>query len=273
MFECVINVSEGRDLDVLERFSRAAGSSLRDVHHDPFHHRSVFTLINSGPELIDDVHALVAAVVSSLDLARHVGVHPRLGVLDVVPFVALPPETDAAARELRDVTARWIASTYEIPVFLYGLLEDGERTLPYVRAHAFKDLAPDVGPARPDAHRGAVVVGARPLLVAWNLWLRDVPLDQARDMARRLRRPGVRALGLRVGDLVQVSCNLVDVSLARPSEVYDEVAAMLTAPGVIDHAELVGLVPRALLQREDPHRWAELGLSEEATIESRVAGV
>lgn len=270
MFECVINISEGRDGALLENLSRAAGGSLRDRHSDVFHNRSVFTLINTAPELVGDVRTLIETALSSLDLARHEGVHPRLGVVDVVPFVALSPNGIDEARGLRDATAQWIASAHDVPVFLYGPLPQGERTLPYVRAHAFKDLAPDFGPPKADVHHGAVVVGARDILVAWNLWLNNVTLEHATMLAKRVRRPGVRALGLQVGNEVQVSCNLVDISLATPSQVYDQVASHLESPGEIECGELVGLIPRSLLQREDPRRWAQLGLSDNVTIESRI---
>ncbi|MBW4030489.1 MAG: hypothetical protein HIU57_07410, partial [Acidobacteria bacterium] len=227
MLECVVNISEGRDLEMLDHLSTSAGTSLRDRHRDTFHNRSVFTLINDADRLQRDVRHLIGAALARLDLAVHEGVHPRLGVVDVVPFVALAPDVFATAVRLRDLTAEWIATTHHVPVFLYGPVGGGERTLPYVRAHAFKDLAPDRGPARGDAHRGAVVVGARDVLVAWNLWLSGASLEQARRLAALVRRPGVRALGLRVGDRVQVSCNLFDTTVASPSQVYDQVAAHL----------------------------------------------
>ncbi len=271
MFECVINLSEGRNGELLQEFSRAAGTSQRDWHSDVFHNRSVFTLINGAPELLLDVHALISSAMTSLDLARHEGVHPRLGVVDLVPFVALSPDDIEGARVLRDDTARWIASSFGVPVFLYGPLAKGERTLPFVRAHAFKELSPDLGPSIADARRGAVVVGAREILVAWNLWLENVSLERAKALAKTVRRPGVRALGLQVGDAVQVSCNLVDISVATPSQIYDHVASRLEPPGVIARAELVGLIPRELLEREDPQRWSQLGLSSDVTIESRIA--
>ncbi len=264
----MINVSEGRDGAVLAALDQAAGGSLRDRHSDVFHNRSVFTMIDDAPALAENVRSLVTASFAALDLSRHEGAHPRLGVVDVVPFVALAPESFDAAVRLRDETAAWIARTHEVPVFLYGPTPQGERTLPYVRAHAFVDLGPDLGPALADPRRGASAVGARPVLVAWNLWLRGTSLDEARRLARLLRRPGLRTLGLRVGDDVQVSCNLVDLDVVSPSQVYDLVATELRA-GRIDHAELVGLLPRALLDREDPARWAQLGLSADATIESR----
>jgi len=113
-------------------------------------------------------------------------------------------------------------------------------------------------------------VGARDILVAWNLWLHDVTLDQARMIAKEIRQPALRALGFAVGDAVQVSCNIVDVEMVLPSQVYDRVRTLLPQGGQISRAELVGLVPTALLERENPARWAELGLSRDATIEERI---
>ena len=272
VFECVINISEGRDHAVLQRLSGSAGDSLRDHHSDTFHNRSVFTLINTTNELMGDVKRLIDSAFDLLDLEKHEGVHPRLGVVDVVPFVPLAPDRLDAAARLRDECAQWIAASHDVPVFLYGPLASLERTLPYVRAHAFGDLAPDFGPSEANAHQGAVAAGARDILVAWNIWLRGVSLAQAASLAKMVRGPGVRALGLQVGELVQVSCNLVDVALATPSMVFDLVAGHLEH-GVIERVELVGLIPRSLLRAEDPTRWGELGLREDATIESRTPGL
>ena len=271
MFECVVNISEGRDLPVLERLSRAAGGSLRDRHRDRHHHRSVFTLINNRDELVNDLHSLARTAYQLIDLRRHHGVHPRFGVVDVVPFVALEPEDPAEARRLRDETARWFAEDVSIPVFLYGLLDDGsERTLPEVRRRAFDTLEPDLGPSSASPTQGAVAVGCRPILVAWNLWLHGVSIEDASSMARAVRAPGVRALAFAVDDDVQVSCNLIDMASARPSQLYDTVLGLMNGRGEIVRAELVGLAPRALLDAEDPARWEELGLSPDATIEERL---
>jgi len=272
VFECVINISEGRDVAALDELAAAASNSLRDVHSDARHHRSVFTLIDEPDPLVAHVHALIDAAYGRLDLRGHAGVHPRFGVVDVVPFVALEPACADEARALRDDLARWLASAHQVPVFLYGALEDGTvRTLPEVRRRAFTSLVPDVGPPAPSPARGAVAVGARAPLVAWNLWLSGTTLDEARAIARALRRPALRVLAFDLGGPVQVSCNIVDTDSLQPSQVYDEVAAMLASGGAIDRAELVGLVPGAVLEREDPARWAQLGLSPEATIEARLA--
>lgn len=270
MFECVINLSEGRDAPLLAELSATAGGSLRDLHADAFHNRSVFTLINDASQLTRDVHALLGAAFTSLDLTRHEGVHPRFGVVDVVPFVALEPDDARGAVALRDETAQWIADSFNVPVFLYGPVGGVTRTLPEVRKMAFRTLMPDKGPKNAPATLGASAVGARDLLVAWNLWLSGVTLDEARAIARAVRRIEVRALAFQVGDQVQVSCNLVAPLVVGPSAVFDRVTSLLRARGTVERAELVGLAPRALLAMEDTTRWSQLGLSEERTIESRL---
>ncbi len=272
MIECVVNISEGRDQSRLASLDRAGGISLRDRHSDPFHHRSVFTLINDEAALEADVRRLADTAIALIDLRTHTGVHPRIGVLDVVPFVALDPRRERVAIALRDRTARWLGHDRSVPTFLYGPLPSGEvRTLPEVRRRAFHDLAPDFGPTRASERTGACAVGQRGLLVAWNLWLKGASVIQAQELARQVRGPAVRALGLDLGAFTQVSCNLIDPLAVPPSTIYDQVSAALPAGVAIDRSELVGLAPEALLRREVPTRWAQLGLSETSTIEARVS--
>ena len=187
MIECVVNVSEGRRAGVLEVLGSAARPALLDVHSDPFHHRSVFTL--AGAEA---VRGLAEAAVSLLDLRQHEGVHPRLGVVDVVPFVPLVGSTLADALEERNRFARWAADHLGVPCFLYG----PERDLPEIRRQAWVNLRPDTGPDEPHPTAGAMCVGARPVLVAYNVYVDDVDLAGARRIAARIRGPHLRALGL-----------------------------------------------------------------------------
>lgn len=257
MLECVINISEGRSLALIEQVARPAGHVLLDVHVDADHNRSVLTLAGE-----DAARAVAAAAVLSLDLRTHEGVHPRIGVLDVVPFVPLGGQRMADAIAARDRTAAWIGSELEVPCFLYG----PERSLPEVRRRAFVDLTPDRGPSAPHPRAGAVAVGARPVLIAYNLWLAEPDLAQARRIARALRGPAVRTLGLAVGDEVQVSMNLIDPLEVGPADVYDAVAAL--AP--IARAELVGLAPEAVLERIDATAWERLDLTTDRTIEARL---
>lgn len=260
MLECVVNVSEGRRPEVIGRLAAAAGTDLLDLHTCGDHHRSVLTLLGE-----EAPRAVTRVAVAELDLAAHRGAHPRFGVVDVVPFVPLEGTPMAAALAARDAYADWVATELGVPAFLYG----PERTLPEVRRHAFVALAPDAGPSRPDPRAGAVAVGARDVLVAYNLWLDGADLATARELARAVRSPAVRALGLQVGDAVQVSMNLVRPGEVGPAQVWDQVAASGTS---IARAELVGLVPEAVLRAVDPARWAQLDLDEDRTIETRVTG-
>lgn len=257
MLECVVNVSEGRDHEVVSALRTAAGADCLDVHACVHHNRSVFTLVGE-----EAPRRLTEAAVARLDLSGHQGVHPRIGVVDVVPFVPLGDATMPEAVAARDRYASWAADTLDLPCFLYG----PERTLPEVRRSAFSTLAPDRGPGTPHPTAGAVAVGARPLLVAYNLWLRRCDLDLARHLASEVRGPAVRALGLAVGDAVQVSMNLVDPGAVGPAQVYDAVAARAE----IARAELVGLVPDDVVGATPQSRWTELGLGPEVTIGNRL---
>lgn len=246
-----MNLSEGRDRGVIDALGAAAGASLLDVHADAHHNRCVLTLW--GPEVEDAARAVAAEGVRRIDLRLHVGVHPRLGAVDVVPFVPLDGSSMDRAIAARDRFAAWAGQELGVPCFLYG----SERSLPDVRRHAFTGLAPDSG--APVAHptAGAICVGARPVLVAYNVWLaEEVDVATARRIAREIRGPAVRALGFDVGGHAQVSMNLVDPLRLGPAEAYDAVAAL--AP--IARAELVGLVPPAVLEKVPAGRWAELDL-------------
>lgn len=272
MLECVVNVSEGRRPDVVSSLTAACGRALLDVHSDPHHNRSVFTMAGPAPGMgvavVDAVRALAAAAVERLDLRSHVGVHPRIGVVDVVPFVPLSGSSMADAVAARDEFAAWMADELRVPCFLYG----PERTLPHIRRGAFRSLAPDVGPTSPHTTAGACAVGAREVLVAYNVWLADgVGVEVARAVARAVRSEHVRALGLDVGGRAQVSCNLVAPAVVGPAELHDAVAAhALVAGAELAGAELVGLVPAAVLAGIDPGRWEALDLGEDRTIEARL---
>lgn len=252
-----MNLSEGRDPGRLEGLVATAGTDLLDLHLDADHHRAVATLVGA-----DAPRRVAARAVAELDLTDHRGAHPRIGVVDVVPFVALGDQSPGEARSARDAFARWAATELGVPCFLYG----PERSLPEIRREAFATLAPDLGPDRPHPTAGAMAVGARPPLVAYNLWLAEPDLDGARAIAGAIRGSEVRALGLRVGAEVQVSLNLVAPDRYGPARAYDFVAAR--AP--VARAELVGLLPRATLEAVPEHRWAALDLAPDKTIEARL---
>jgi glutamate formiminotransferase len=280
--ECVINISEGRDRSVIDAVAGAGAALVLDVHTDAQHHRSVLTLAGGLPDVESAARLVAARAVDTIDLSCHRGVHPRLGAVDVVPFVPLarpdgavtPWEHVVAAR---DAFAAWAGTALGVPCFLYG----PERTLPDVRRGAFTTLDPDTGPPAPHPTAGATAVGARDVLIAYNVWIAGGTADDgqadvdvvavARQLADDLRRPGLRTLGLAVGAGAQVSCNVVDPGRVTLAEVFDGVARGADERGcTVVRGELVGLLPRSALAGVPPSRWAELGLSAEDTIESRL---
>jgi len=273
----VPNVSEGRDHSVLDALADACGPALLDHHVDPDHHRSVFTL--AGDDTMQAVRSLARAVAERVDLTRHAGIHPRLGALDVVPFVALdgsgPGDAIVAAREF----ASWAAEALTLPVFLYDAADPAGRTLPETRRDAFTARAPDLGPSHPHPTLGAVAVGARAPLVAVNCELARDDVTLARAIATRVRErdgglPGVRALGLHLDSVgrAQVSMNLVALERTGLQDACRAVDALARDAGTaVARVELVGLLPAAELARcdEDFRRWS--GIGADATIEVRVA--
>lgn len=274
MLECVVNLSEGADRSLLDALAQQAGPALLDLHADPDHNRSVFTL--AGPSVEAAVRALATLATERIDLRRHGGVHPRLGAVDVVPFVPLahdgaparPGDDLSEALAARQRFAQWAAAELGLPCFLYG----PERSLPEVRRHAFTDLIPDTGPPRPHPSAGACAVGARPALVAYNLWLDTEELSSARALAAAVRGAAVRTLGLAVSGGTQVSCNLLDPWTTGPARLYDVVAGRAADMGIrISRAELVGLAPRSVVEAEPAERLADLDLSVDRTIEARLA--
>jgi glutamate formiminotransferase/glutamate formiminotransferase/formiminotetrahydrofolate cyclodeaminase len=260
----VPNVSEGRDLARVEALENdfARGVGLLDVHSDPVHNRSVFTLSGQPPALSAALVAGGAAAADSIDMRDHVGAHPAIGALDVCPLVWLREEDRERAREEAVATARGIARAARVPVFLYGELADHRRRrersfyrdggpVELARRMATGELRPDFGPPAPHPSAGATLVAARPPLVAINLELAPpATREDARRVAAAVREggadglPGVRALGLELparGGVAQVSCNVEDhraVPLARLLEAVERHAP-------VAEAELVGLAPRA----------------------------
>jgi glutamate formiminotransferase len=271
--ECVINISEGRDTSVIAELTAAGDAEVLDVHSDAEHNRSVFTLGATLPLVEDAARRVTTKAVSLIDIASHVGIHPRFGVADVVPFVSLHDAGLTLAVEARDGFAAWAGKEFGLPCFLYG----PERTLPEVRRQAFTSLRPQTGPSTPHPTAGATAVGARPPLVAYNIWLAGrAPAFEslpafARAVAASLRGPKVRTLGLQVADGAQVSCNLIDPTATPIDGLYDRVSDAAHSAGVtVLRAELVGLIPRTALTLVPRSRWRELDLSDERTIEGRL---
>lgn len=257
----VPNVSEGVDEAAITAIGNAfAPARLLNVHSDPDHHRSVFTLVSKQGELARALANGAAAVHKTVDVSAHEGIHPHVGAIDVVPVVYLSPDQRGAACAEALTTADLIARRTNTPVFLYGELAGG-RERAELRAGGIKGLAeriasgehrPNFGPQELHPTAGATLVSARPPLVAFNVDLADgESLDRAKEIASELREsggglPGVRAIGLWLDarDRAQVSCNVQDpfnVSLA-------EVVAFVRERSAVENAELVGLAPKAAFE-------------------------
>ena len=255
------NVSEGRDAATIAAITRAFGDGLLDVHTDPDHNRSAFTLAGLPGRLAARVLDGARAAIDAIEIDVHDGVHPMVGAIDVAPIVHLRPEDRGAAAAEALVLADRLGEELGLPVFLYGTLGGG-RTRAELRRGGPAELArrieanelkPDFGPPRLHPTAGAVLVAARPPLVAFNVELAaDRTLDQARALAAEIREggthglPGVRAIGLWLDSAghAQVSTNVENYERASPADVVAAIAA-LAGRDAIASAELVGLAPAA----------------------------
>ncbi len=274
----VPNISEGRDpalLALARRAVEATDTRVLDVHTDPVHNRSVLTI--AGPAVVSGCVAL-AGVACDIDMRRHHGIHPRLGGLDVCPFVPHDTGMDDAVHAARE-TAALIGRDVGVPVYLYGAAARRAETreLPDLRRgglvrlieRARAGLLPDEGPSEIDPARGVVCVGARGVLIAFNVWLRG-DLQTAQWIAASVRSDAVRALGLDVGNgQTQVSMNLIDPESAGIDHVFGWVSAEAARLGAaVVATEIVGLVPERFMPQDA--EVARLLLEPGHSLESRL---
>jgi glutamate formiminotransferase len=258
--ESVPNFSAGRDAAVVDALGLALGARARllDVHLDADHNRSVFTLVGSGEQLVEALLAGIACARERIDLREHEGAHPRIGAADVVPIVPVRPgQLDEAVAVAMRLAER-IGAELELPVFLYGACASGRGPAFFRRGGPEElqrridsgELRPDYGPSALDPRAGAVLVGARRPLIAFNVNLRG-ELATAREIAALVREtdggfPGVRALGLALprAGLVQVSMNVEDWEAAALHDIVARIAVEAEARGAeVTGSELVGLMP------------------------------
>jgi glutamate formiminotransferase len=270
IIECVPNVSDGRRPEVIEAFVRAIGavSGVRvlDFSSDASHNRSVLTLAGDALPLKQAVLALFEQAVGAIDLRTHKGEHPRLGAVDVVPFVPIEGVTMAECVALARETGAEVAQRFGVPVFLYedAASDPARRNLEDIRRGEFEGLAtkmtkpewkPDFGPAQPHASAGATVIGARMPLIAYNINLATDRLDVAKKIAAGIRHSSggfrfVKAMGITLENrkIVQVSMNLTNYEKTPMYRVFEVVKREAARYGVsVLESEIVGLVPAAAL--------------------------
>jgi len=265
LVECVPNFSEGRDsgtLDALEgAITAVPGVKLLDVQADPAHHRSVFTFVAPPDAALEAALRAVRVATERIDLTKHAGEHPRMGATDVVPFVPVRDVTMDDCVALARRLGERVAAELEIPVYLYAraATRPERERLPEIRKGEFEGLRdrigrdpaadPDFGPRRIHPTAGATAIGARPFLVAFNIYLDSSDVAIAKEIAKQIRTssgglPAVQASGFEVAGQAQVSMNLLDIDTTSPAAVFAAVAREARARGVdVLKSEVVGLVP------------------------------
>jgi glutamate formiminotransferase len=283
VIECVPNFSEGRDRTVIAAIERAVrsvpGALFLDSASDVDHNRTVLTFAGEPPAVAEAALASVAQAVARIDLTRHQGVHPRLGVADVVPFVPVEDATLDDCVSLAHQTGEQIWDELQVPVYFYEAAARRHECarLENVRKRARAGLRPDIGDA-PHPTSGCCVVGARTFLVAWNIILETTDLHAAQAIATEIREsggglPAVKALGLALPSRgkVQVSINLTDYQLTPLHLVFNEVAARCRERDIrVEGSELIGMIPEAALSATAGHDLRWLNMRPGLILENRL---
>lgn len=289
LVECVPNISEGTDQATLDAVAAAivdhAGAWLLDRSADVDHQRSVFTLAGYPGRVMSAMEAVVEVAIERIDMRDQQGQHPRIGAVDVIPFIPLGDTTmDQCVAGTRDFAAS-VAERFELPVYLYAMAAQRpeRRRLADIRRPRFEGLAeamrepdgkPDFGPARPHPTAGAVAVGARPFLIAFNVQLSTTDVAVARRIARRVRErdgglPAIQALGLELASqgCAQLSMNLLDHERTPLWRLWEEVERLATEEHVSPlDSELIGLAPEAAFLEVADH----IGVSSFRPVERRI---
>ena len=294
LVECVPNFSEGRNKETITRLCAAIAAvptaCVLDTHIDPDHNRSVITFVAHPDQIVTAAVNAVALAAELIDMRRHRGEHPRLGATDVLPFVPVSGVALDDCVALAHQAGARIARELSIPVFFYerAALRPDRKNLEDVRRGALELLrkqiatlaerAPDVGPLQVHETAGAIAVGARPFLIAFNINLRSKDIAVARQIARAVRArqgglPFVKALGFELASrgLVQVSMNLVNYEVTGMEQAYEAVRKEADRLGVpIASTEIVGLVPEKAVDVRAEYFLKLENFREDKVLESRI---
>ena len=294
LVECVPNFSEGRRPETVSRIAEAIAAvdtaCILDTHIDPDHNRSVITFVADRDRIVDAALRAVATATELIDMRTHRGEHPRLGATDVLPFVPIEGVTVEDCAVLAHAAGQRIADQFSIPVYYYerAALRPDRVHLEDVRRGALELLRdqiiinperrPDAGPSRVHETAGAIAVGARPFLIAFNVVLSTTNISIARQIAKVIRArngglPFLKALGFQLHSrsLVQVSMNLVNFEVTGMTDAYEAVRREADKIGVeIKSAEIVGLVPRSALDRSASYFPKLANFSESKILENQI---
>jgi glutamate formiminotransferase len=293
LIEAIPNISDGRRREVIEMLAATVRPVddlfLLDYSADPSHNRSVFTLAGTPPALAAASLLLIERAIQTIDLRTHRGAHPRMGALDVLPYVPLRNASMAQCIDLAREVGAAAAERFGLPVFLYEAAQPHlwRRRLEDIRRGQFEGLSvkmadpawrPDFGPSHPHPTAGAVAIGARPPLIAFNVNLQSDRLDLARLIARTVRErsgglPGVKALGVMLNErgIAQVSMNLTDYGRTSPAAAFQRVQEQAEKLGVaVLDSEIIGLVPEAALADTTPAALLLTGFTPDRILEHRL---
>ena len=298
LIECVPNFSEGRRPEVVDEIVGAIGQidgiTVLDHSRDETHNRSVVTFAGSAESVVRAATAGVGRALELIDMEQHTGAHPRIGAVDVIPFVPLGSTTIQECVDLARRFGEQIAARFDLPVYLYGdaALRPERRRLAHVRRGQYEalrdemptnpDRAPDFGPARVHPRGGAVAVGARKPLIAFNVNLRTDDLALAIRIASTIREssggmPAVQAMGVLLENpgqpaMAQVSMNLVDWQRTGITAVVREIRRLAREAGTdIDHCELIGLAPTGALLEVAADALGLADFTPDQALELRIA--
>ncbi len=286
MIECVPNFSEGRDARVIEEIAAAIsatpGVTLLGWEADADHHRSVVTFAGPVDPVLEGAIRGVGAAVERIDLNRHIGVHPRVGAADVVPFVPLEGSTLEECVEVAHRAGEEIWERFRVPVYFYeaAALTAERRPLQNVRRKGFDGAPPDVGDLAAHRSAGAVMVGARNFLIAYNVNLATPDVEIAKEIARKIRESSggfrfVKAMGLHLASAnrAQISMNLTNFAEISLDELYATIQREAARRGTsIAESELIGFVPKAAYQKSPEFFRRARGFNGSRIIENRLMG-
>ncbi len=289
--ECVPNFSEGRNKSKMQAIFKAAqvpGVKVFELESDPSHNRCLFTIVGAPDAVLNSVFAAIKVATRVINMEKHQGEHPRIGATDVVPFVPVSGVTMKECITLANHLAKRVTRELKIPVYMYeaAATRPDRVNLADVRRGQYEGLKaeiatdksrkPDYGPTRLHPTAGAMVVGARKYLIAYNVNLNTPNIEVAKKIAAKIREkdgglPGVKALGFKVGKVAQVSMNLVDFAQTNIDEVYGQIAKLAKRYKVeIKNSEIYGMIPLEALVRMAQTSLKAAGFKAEQVLEKRL---
>jgi glutamate formiminotransferase len=287
LIECVPNFSEGRNLKTINAIFDAAkkvkGVKVFELEHNKDHNRMLFTIVGTPDEVLDSVYESIKVATKLIDMNKHVGEHPRIGATDVVPFVPVSGVGMDECVDLAKKLGEKVGKELGIPVFLYeeAATRPENRNLADIRKGEYEELKlkmgkPDYGPNKAHSTAGAIVIGARKYLIAFNVNLDTKDVEIAKSIASKIREkngglPGVKALGFEVDGYAQVSMNLVDFEKTNFDEAYSAVESEALKLGVkVKNSEIYGMIPMEALIKAVKVSFKAEGFSSDQVLEKRL---